>query len=146
MNTQTQEALKMEANRCADYWANHYDRKSKGDMELLRKHVFEQFQKVAKEALEQPAQEPVAYGCKAIGGEMDGKIYDAWYDKSGLDDKEKDFEIVALYTSPPAREWQGLSDDGVYNIWNKNWKDGDTHLEFARAIEQALRNKNANNA
>lgn len=48
------EALKMEANRCADYWANHYDRKSKGDMQLLRKHVFEQFQKVAKEALEQP--------------------------------------------------------------------------------------------
>jgi hypothetical protein len=35
------------ARRAADYWANHYDRKSKADMELLRKHVAEKFIEIA---------------------------------------------------------------------------------------------------
>jgi hypothetical protein len=35
------------ARMSADYWANHYDRKSKADMELLRKHVAEKFLEIA---------------------------------------------------------------------------------------------------
>jgi hypothetical protein len=35
------------ARRAADYWANHYDRKSKADMELLSKHVAEKFIEIA---------------------------------------------------------------------------------------------------
>lgn len=103
---------------------------------------FEGAIQTCKEALEQPAQEPVAYGCKAIGGEMDGKIYGAWYDKSGLDDKEKDFEIVALYTHP-APSWQGLSDDEVGNLIARYEYAVHPDLDgFTRAIEQALKERN----
>lgn len=35
------------ARKAADYWANHYDRKSKADMELLQKHVAEKFLEIA---------------------------------------------------------------------------------------------------
>jgi hypothetical protein len=35
------------ARKAADYWANHYGRKSKADMELLQKHVAEKFLEIA---------------------------------------------------------------------------------------------------
>lgn len=57
-------------------------------------------------------QEPVAWGCKAIGGEMNGKIYDAWYEQSGLDNSENDFEIVPLFTHPhQCQECENLKHD-----------------------------------
>ena len=53
--------------------------------------------------------------------------------------------IVALYTTPPRREWMGLTDEEVMTL------DDQTHfheahdwtLRFARAIEAKLREKNA---
>ncbi len=39
----------------ADYWANHYDRKSKADMELLRKHVAKKFLEIAASEREECA-------------------------------------------------------------------------------------------
>ena len=52
---------------------------------------------------------------------------------------------LALYTAPPKREWVGLSDDEVSDIldreigFNSCWGP---ETDFARAIEQALKEKN----
>ena len=84
-----------------------------------------------KEALEQPAQEPVAY-------------FKKWEDKSG---EHKDIKFSnsegykPLYTHP--KEWQGMSDDEIWNIANflgKN-KEWDYPVMFAKTIEQALKEK-----
>jgi hypothetical protein len=50
------------ARKAADYWANHYDRKSKADMELLQKHVAEKFLEIAAEEREECAK--VAFNAK----------------------------------------------------------------------------------
>ncbi len=47
MNGSTKDDIIRMARMSADYWANHYDRKSKADMELLRKHVAEKFLEIA---------------------------------------------------------------------------------------------------
>ena len=91
-----------------------------------------------KEALEQPAQEPVA-----------------WTDKHNLFlefDKEllcnngvcKDHEVIPLYTHP-APSWQGLSDDEIREIDDvtlgaEYFEEQAT--EFARAIEAKVKEKN----
>jgi hypothetical protein len=86
------------------------------------------------QGLSQPAQEPVA-----------------WMDSEGrfrLDFKTEIVRSIAavnkeipLYTHP-APSWQGLSDDEIAKIIGKGafyeWND----VEFARAIEQALKEKN----
>ena len=51
--------------------------------------------------------------------------------------------IVALYTSPPAsKPWVGLSTDEIYDMYNEPRSDAEM-VEFARAIEAKLREKNA---
>ena len=42
-----------------------------------------------------------------------------------------------LYTTPPQREWVGLTDDEMQAIWDRY-----AHMEMMRAIEAALRSKN----
>ena len=55
--------------------------------------------------------------------------------------------IVALYTTPPKREWVGLTEPELHEInptWpapNEHWKYQDV-LEFVRAIEAKLKEKN----
>lgn len=47
-----------------------------------------------------------------------------------------------LYTRP-AQEWQGLSDDEIMNIARESYMSRDGgDIKFARAIEQALKEKN----
>jgi len=50
---------------------------------------------------------------------------------------------VPLWTSPPRREWQGLTEDDVRSLYGKdlNYRDGD-YERYARAVEQALKEKN----
>ena len=90
--------------------------------------------KELEDILEQPAQEPVG-----------------WMDSEGrfrLDFKTEIVRSIAavnkeipLYTHP-APSWQGLSDDEIAKIIGKGafyeWND----VDFARAIEQALKEKN----
>ena len=124
------EALKMEANRCADYWANHYDRKSKGDMELLRKHVFEQFQKIAKEALAEAESESSSQPV-------------AWTDLEGnftVSPNEKFWYPFPLYTHPN----QPLDDEAISEILNlhgfDNVEQAGCHIDVVkliRDVEQA---------
>ena len=44
------------------------------------------------------------------------------------------------------REWQGLSDDEIENMWNTSYVNGCLNFEhrlfFAHAIERALKEKN----
>ena len=88
---------------------------------------------ICKEALAQPAQEPVAWMSKKRGDVSKAKMY--------FNEGE---EILPLYTHP-APSWQGLSDDEINNLhhkWIMNSGNKDTQYDFARAIEQALKEKN----
>jgi hypothetical protein len=85
-----------------------------------------------KEALEQPAQEPVAY------------VEYAWViDADGLQSPEKrllDYDngkCEPLYPHP--HQWQGLTDDEIDEIIKE--KDG-VFGAVVRAVEQALKDKN----
>ena len=84
-----------------------------------------------EEALEQPAQEPVAW-MNDIAFSMDKEL---------LGTRSR---IVPLYTHP-APSWQGLSDDEILEI-DKSIDPkiiiGKGKTLFARAIEQALKEKN----
>ena len=79
-----------------------------------------------RQALEQPEQEPVAW----LEYEDDGFLF--------LSGKRKD--AFPVYTAPPKREWQGLTDEEIdyleFEIGHDNF------LDFARAIEQRLKEKN----
>ena len=57
--------------------------------------------------------------------------------------------IVALYTHPPRREWQGLNFDQLQSVMSRHFggceltdDEADSAEEFARAIEAALKEKN----
>jgi hypothetical protein len=57
--------------------------------------------------------------------------------------REMGLEEVALYTHPPRREWQSLSEEEIRAAYGKDlkYRDGD-YERFARAIEAALKEKN----
>jgi len=125
MNTQTQEALKM----AIEWIENPFVTTPALKTEVLN---------ACKKALEQPAQEPVAWTDEY-------KNFLEW-DKESLCDKAvcKEHEAIPLYTHP--HQWQGLTDDEIQNILTPivllDNADSVTDYEIARAIEQALKEKN----
>jgi len=87
---------------------------------------------LSKEALEQPAQEPVAF---------------QWLESNNFIKEKTDADTDKwrpLYTHP--HQWQGLTDDDIHNIADHSFpfpsEMFDEIFAFARAIEQALRIKN----
>jgi hypothetical protein len=90
-----------------------------------------------KEALEQPAQEPMAW---RNPNDDDRRHAFMWHGKPR---NEKQFSIP-LYTHP--HQWQGLTDDEALQIYINDpaiASYDDPHLiKYARAIEQALKEKN----
>ena len=46
-----------------------------------------------------------------------------------------------LYAASPRREWQSLTNEEIYPLYNEPRSDAEM-LEFARAVEQALKEKN----
>ena len=70
-----------------------------------------------------------------------------WFDGSVSALKTKSYafadrELEPLYTAPPKKEWVGLTDEEHYSI-KHNYHNMTWTLEmFARAIEQALKEKN----
>ena len=88
--------------------------------------------------LEQPAQEPVAW------------MYEVNHTYTNFDTEEPPSDtydedtLVPLYTHP--RQWQGLTDDEIDAAADETDKVFATSIfwvkEFARAIEQALKEKN----
>jgi hypothetical protein len=51
---------------------------------------------------------------------------------------------VPLYTAPPQREWQGLTDEEILEEYRQSYGDDGnlTDVYFARAIEAKLKEKN----
>ena len=110
------EALKM-AHKSFMQLNERHPRKDNGN------GYFDEEIQACKEALEQPAQEPVKQKVKVL------------YEKNRI----QTCEIL------PAPAWQGLSDDEVNDLhhkWIMNNGNKDTQYDFARAIEQALKEKN----
>ena len=87
-----------------------------------------------KEALAQPTQEPVAFRNKNTGEFCTGGfLLNHGWDK----------EWIKLYTHP--KEWQGLSEEEIVSVF-KSGADhitGDLLINFAKAIEQKLKEKNS---
>jgi hypothetical protein len=56
----------------------------------------------------------------------------------------EDEEPQPLYTAPPQRKWQGLTDEEIKAMWNE-WKDALCldHKTWAQAIEAKLKEKNS---
>ena len=77
---------------------------------------------------EQPTQEPVA----EVAQETFGRGQVIWF-------KEYPEDGTKLYTHP--KQWQGLSDDEIIPMYNEPSSDAEM-IEFARAIEAKLRDKN----
>ena len=116
MEYKTQEALKM-AIVAMDTWK---------DIDVLKAR------KMCKEALAQPAQEPVGYTTEFdLETALEGNTLLWFANKNGKYN-------IPLYTHP-APSWQGLSDDEIEEIIVG--KNG-TYFNFACAIEQALKEKN----
>jgi hypothetical protein len=97
-----------------------------------------------KEALAQPAQEPVAWVDLLKEAQQIVKSKFLW--KKFIDGTPLANDIAfwmadfaQQYTAPPKREWVGLTDDALADIWYKGSLDW---MEFARAHEADLKEKN----
>ena len=139
MNTQTQEALNMAITELE---------KGEGWMDNVSETI-----QACKEALEQPAQEPVAwikYVWKPY--EEEDPDDDGFYPDIDLDTYDNGGDPLYTHPAPEQNEfaktksWQGLSDDEIQEELKKMWDKGlipsYSIVAFARAIEQALKEKN----
>ena len=74
--------------------------------------------------------EPVAWQCAECGGTHSLCL-----------ENRKD---IPLYTTPPQREWQGLTDEEILEEYRQSYGDDGnlTDVYFARAIESKLKDKN----
>jgi hypothetical protein len=101
-------------------------------------------------ALEQPAQEPVARVLQTVGQYHTGRFVAEVETVRRLRDGEN------LYTTPPRREWRGLTDEEMHGLYRRAGleayypRDGVVQYEYerrfdayARAIEAKLKEKNA---
>ena len=52
-------------------------------------------------------------------------------------------DTVPVYAAPPKREWQGMTDDELFNLWVRCPAETEDRFAFARAIEAKLKEKNA---
>ena len=86
----------------------------------------------ALSALEQPAQEPVAWGMERMG-----MILDCIHPEEHA--REEGEYTIPLYTHP--HQWQGLTDDEIEKVF-ESIETSTTHRKIYRAIEQALKEKN----
>ena len=55
---------------------------------------------------------------------------------------EKGAKASPLYTAPPPRQWQGLTDEEIDELALDENGLPNSHIEFARAIEAKLKEKN----
>jgi hypothetical protein len=85
-------------------------------------------------SVKQPEQEPVAWADK-YDIERDG--HDFWVSR-----QQPAKNGVPLYTAPPQREWQGLTDEEMFSLWVRCPAETEDRFAFARAIEAKLKEKN----
>jgi hypothetical protein len=103
-------------------------------------HAYETIEAL-RARLAQPEPEPVAW---ITGGEK-GEL---WWHQSEKFDTEgnligKNPDDVPLYTAPPQRKWQGLTDEDMNKLRHLvDWTVPLDIKKFARAIEVKLKEKN----
>lgn len=103
-----------------------------------------------KEALEQPAQEPVMIeDCNAARQILEYKNKQPAQEPVSLDSEQKKmlYDIMddaQKWRTHPAPAWQGLSDDEVEDLCYKYWdsKNGYSVGDIIDMAEQALKEKN----
>jgi hypothetical protein len=74
---------------------------------------------------EQPEQEPVAWLYRDHNGQL--RLNEI---------QPRPYFAFPVYTHPPRREWRGLTDEVIADLWHQN---GGFHHHFARAVERWLR-------
>jgi hypothetical protein len=85
-----------------------------------------------RDALAQPEQEPVAWMVYT----QDGKSVCVTDNPADFTDEHR---ALPLYTHPPRREWQSLTNEDISLI---DWEKLRTRKDAVRAIEAALKEKN----
>jgi hypothetical protein len=93
--------------------------------------------------LAQPEPEPVAYLTKRKVSGTEGLLMAYMVDMSAKNKETHDF--IPLYTTPPQRIWQGLTDEEISGCINAtvSLDKGQFLVEFSKAIEAKLRDKNS---
>ncbi len=99
------------------------------------------------EAQPEPSVEPVAgYVWQEWTKEGNPFGIEQWLQKYGYfppDAKRKQVrEVRPLYTAPPQREWQSLTDKEAMSCWQEHINTYLGPVDFARAIEAKLKEKN----
>ena len=84
-------------------------------------------------ALAQPEQEPVAWCFKESTGNLFG------FTTELFDDEEQASNLVPLYTAPPQREWQRLTDEEMLDIADMAYAND---LELLQTLQAKLKEKN----
>ena len=104
----------------------------------------QEYEEARSAALEQPEQEPVAwmYVGLNVNNIMHGPHL-VWKPEY-MDAMSAEKGVVAspLFTHPPRREWRGLTEEEINEATFHPDGCMNTHLEFARAIEAALKERN----
>ncbi|MFY8038888.1 MAG: hypothetical protein ACOVN4_04385 [Bosea sp. (in: a-proteobacteria)] len=116
---------------------------------LISSAAQELIERGRREALEQPEQEPVAWQVHPFDY---GIGYEGVYAITQRPDQVKAWErkgwtVQPLYTHPPRREWRGLTDEEISDIFEAESRYHyppicATDREFARDVEAALKEKN----
>ena len=99
------------------------------------------------ERLKAQRQEPVAQWQKRHLHHWEGKWENTnEHDAKWWRDNAQGWEIRALYTSPQSKPWVGLTEEQIVQLsleWPAETNDWASHIEFARAIEAKLKEKNS---
>ena len=110
-----------------------------GKYSITASMLNQQFQAITaiKEALAQPAQEPLGYMNAGYVYEMQqGQLpYAFVYPKFGVG------VSVALYTTPPQRPWVGLTKEDKESFWSCDQMTQEEWDEFYQAVETKLKEK-----
>jgi hypothetical protein len=96
-------------------------------------------------ALAQEEQEPVAWRTFDGEGGYDYRTYDDnenYRDEWDRRNPNHKGWVEPLYTHPPRREWQSLSEEEINETLDNNLEGGTSLFDICRAIEQALKEKN----
>jgi hypothetical protein len=94
-------------------------------------------------ALAQQEQEPVAWVLTDLDGKPIMEFEAEPFVRLQPSLVGPDTDWTPLYTHPPRREWQSLTEDEIRTAYGNDlkYRDGD-YERFARAVEQALKEKN----
>jgi hypothetical protein len=97
---------------------------------------------ILRAALEQPEQEPVAWMFQHEETGRMNYVSNDGYNATGhfLEMNPRYALVCALYTHPPRREWQGLTDEEIEDCWDGYLSD--YQLQMIRTIEDKLKEKN----